>query len=152
MQPQLCFLATALGHVACRHRFQVMFTLADEMLRTLRLDGALRIHGTGTEDYFNDGWYEVRGRLDSANAWPSHGFPVYEDSDGRKRTAAYRWHVPDSVPFEESIRVELEHGDQNSGGADYCQRASAGASTCPCRFAPHLHRRHDGNGPTGTTC
>lgn len=30
------FLATALGHVACRHRFQVMFTRADEMLRTLR--------------------------------------------------------------------------------------------------------------------
>ena len=30
------FLATALGHVACRHRYQVMFTRADEMLRSLR--------------------------------------------------------------------------------------------------------------------
>jgi DNA replication protein DnaC len=30
------FLATALGHIACRHRYQVMFTRADEMLRTLR--------------------------------------------------------------------------------------------------------------------
>ena len=30
------FLATALGHVACRHRYQVIFTRADDMLRTLR--------------------------------------------------------------------------------------------------------------------
>lgn len=30
------FLATALGHIACRHRYQVMFTRADDMLRTLR--------------------------------------------------------------------------------------------------------------------
>jgi DNA replication protein DnaC len=30
------FLATAIGHVACRHRFQVHFTRADEMLRRLR--------------------------------------------------------------------------------------------------------------------
>jgi len=30
------FLATALGHIACRHRYQVTFTRADEMLRALR--------------------------------------------------------------------------------------------------------------------
>lgn len=30
------FLATAIGHVACRHRYQVHFTRADEMLRKLR--------------------------------------------------------------------------------------------------------------------
>jgi DNA replication protein DnaC len=30
------FLATAIGHVACRHRYQVHFTRADEMLRRLR--------------------------------------------------------------------------------------------------------------------
>ena len=30
------FLATALGHIACRHRFHVRFTRADDMLRTLR--------------------------------------------------------------------------------------------------------------------
>ena len=30
------FLANALGHIACRHRFQVLFTRADEMLRKLR--------------------------------------------------------------------------------------------------------------------
>jgi len=30
------FLATALGHIACRQRFQVKFTRADDMLRTLK--------------------------------------------------------------------------------------------------------------------
>lgn len=30
------FLATALGHTACRHRFQVMLTRADDMLRRLK--------------------------------------------------------------------------------------------------------------------
>lgn len=30
------FLANALGHIACRHRFQVMLTRADEMLRRLK--------------------------------------------------------------------------------------------------------------------
>jgi DNA replication protein DnaC len=30
------FLATALGHIACRHRYQVLFSRADDMLRRLR--------------------------------------------------------------------------------------------------------------------
>jgi DNA replication protein DnaC len=30
------FLATALGHIACRHRFQVLLTRADDMLRRLK--------------------------------------------------------------------------------------------------------------------
>jgi DNA replication protein DnaC len=30
------FLASALGHIACRHRYQVLFIRADEMLRKLR--------------------------------------------------------------------------------------------------------------------
>lgn len=30
------FLANALGHIACRHRYRVMFTRADEMLRKLK--------------------------------------------------------------------------------------------------------------------
>jgi DNA replication protein DnaC len=30
------FLATALGHIACRHRYQVLFSRADDMLRRLK--------------------------------------------------------------------------------------------------------------------
>jgi DNA replication protein DnaC len=30
------FIASALGHLACRHRYQVLFTRADDMLRRLR--------------------------------------------------------------------------------------------------------------------
>ena len=31
-----------------------------------KVDGRLAIHGTGTEDYFNCGWYALQGRLDRA--------------------------------------------------------------------------------------
>ena len=34
-------------------------------------------HGTGTEDYFNCGWYAVKGRLNQPGALPVHGFPVF---------------------------------------------------------------------------
>jgi len=30
------FVASALGHIACRHGYRVRFTRADDMLRTLR--------------------------------------------------------------------------------------------------------------------
>ena len=42
-----------------------------------RIDGRLAIHGTGSEDYFNCGWYALPGRLDRPACYPSHGFPVY---------------------------------------------------------------------------
>jgi hypothetical protein len=83
------------------------------------LDGALRIHGTGTEDYFNGGWYAVENRLDHPGAFPTHGFPDYGATDGQMRAAAYRWHVADPVPFSTSIKAEIERGDQNRAMADY---------------------------------
>ena len=36
----------------------------------------------------------------------------------RGRVAAYRWHLPDPVRFQDSIRVELEHGHGNEVLAD----------------------------------
>ena len=38
------------------------------------IDGELVIHGTGSEDYFNCGWYAVENRLNKAGALPLHGF------------------------------------------------------------------------------
>ena len=46
------------------------------------IDGSLAIHGTGTEDYFNCGWYALEGRLDRPARYPLHGFPVYRNRDG----------------------------------------------------------------------
>jgi len=77
------------------------------------VDGEFRGQGTGTEDYFNGGWYFQHGEFEA----PFHGVVVRDEQRGR--IAAYRWHVLDPVPFRDSIRVELEHGHGNLEVADY---------------------------------
>ena len=85
-----------------------------------RVDGKLAIHGTGSEDYFNCGWYALKGRLDGPAAYPSHGFPIYRSpEEGVWRAAAFRWHVADPVPFARSIEAGIEHGGDNKFEADY---------------------------------
>ena len=71
------------------------------------------IRGTGTEDYFNSGWYFNHGEF----AAPYHGLILKDDSLGR--IAAYRFHVLDAIPFRKSIRALIEHGDRNREIADY---------------------------------
>ena len=65
------------------------------------------IHGTGTEDYFNCGWYYNSGPV----AAPFHGLTAKPDYESR--TSQYRMHVPDCVPFTRSLKVEIEHGEAN---------------------------------------
>ncbi len=83
------------------------------------IDGELRIHGTGTEDYFNCGWYALDGRLNGPDARPSHGFPVYGLADNTMRAAAFRWHYSDVVPFDRSMDFVIEHGEANRHVANY---------------------------------
>lgn len=61
------------------------------------------IRGTGTEDYFNDAWGL---RLIS---YPYYGVTVDEQLVPLARTSAYRWHVPDPIVFQKSLRFEIEH-------------------------------------------
>ncbi len=81
------------------------------------VDGEVRGQGTGTEDYFNGGWYFEAGPFSG----PYHGLILKDDSLGR--IAAYRWHLPDPIPFRRSIRVDLEHGHDNQEVADYATTA-----------------------------
>jgi hypothetical protein len=69
------------------------------------IDGAAipQLCGTGTEDYFNDAW----GFREFTT--PFFGVPLYEGVLSGDRVTAYRWHLPDPVPFEKSLRVEMEH-------------------------------------------
>ena len=82
-------------------------------------DGELRIHGTGTEDSFNCGWYAVPGRLDRPGTTPIAGFPVYRKEVNRDVTAAFRWYLTDPVSYDKSIEAKLEHGGVNDVNADY---------------------------------
>ncbi len=84
------------------------------------VDGRLAIHGTGTEDYFNCGWYALQGRLDGPATYAVHGFPVYRNRGGGTwQAAAYRWHLSDPVPFTRTIEAGIEHGGDNTVPANY---------------------------------
>lgn len=74
------------------------------------VDGSLTpsLYGTGTEDYYNAGWYFAQGIFTR----PVHGQPFYIDAATDSDTC-YRFHLSDFVPFTRSIRVGIEHGPVN---------------------------------------
>ena len=61
------------------------------------------IEGTGSEDYFNDAWGL------HVNDAPFYGCTVAEGTGLGSRMTAYRWHLVDPVPFQKSLKVEIEH-------------------------------------------
>jgi hypothetical protein len=69
------------------------------------IDGAEEpsLRGTGTEDYFCDGW----GFREQSG--PYYGTPLWEGFSTGDRGTAYRFHIPDPIPFRESLRLEIEH-------------------------------------------
>ena len=64
-------------------------------------------NGTGTEDYFNSGWYFSGG----LNAMALNGDIVRSDQE--KRVSAYRMQIPDYVSFDKELKVRIEHGGMN---------------------------------------
>ncbi|HOK10402.1 MAG TPA: DUF2961 domain-containing protein [Candidatus Hydrogenedens sp.] len=69
------------------------------------IDGAEtpQLKGTGTEDYFNDAWGFREFYA------PYYGVPMYEGVFAGDRVSIYRWHIPDPVHFEKSLKVVIEH-------------------------------------------
>jgi len=61
------------------------------------------LRGTGTEDYFCDGWGFRQ------QDGPFYGAPLWEGTDTGDRCSVYRWHLPDPVTFKKLLRVEIEH-------------------------------------------
>ncbi len=72
------------------------------------IDGNYRIHGTGSEDYFNGGWYAMMDRWDDKMSLPLHGALDY--SLPFCRTGAYRLYITDKLSFERSFYMSIEHG------------------------------------------
>ena len=62
------------------------------------------IWGTGTEDYFLSAW-----GLKNGVTTPFFGTVFFDHSGLGGRTSCYRWHIPDPIVFEKSIRVTIEH-------------------------------------------
>ncbi|MBN1272701.1 MAG: DUF2961 domain-containing protein [Candidatus Aminicenantes bacterium] len=66
------------------------------------------LHGTGSEDYFSDAW----GMREDENLF--YGCPLQEtDFKTGAKASVYRFHIPDPIPFKQSIRVTIEHGHNN---------------------------------------
>lgn len=82
------------------------------------------ILGTGTEDYFNMAWgvrrvYQAPYFGASYVAW-NKGEPEMLEFG---RFSVYRWHLPDPIPFQDSIRVSIEHGHDNDAANQYASVA-----------------------------
>jgi len=76
------------------------------------LDGTHLLHGTGSEDYFNGGWYaQPNGWVERKGA-PLHGCLDY--SLPFSRTGGYRFYMLDKLPFQQSIYHSIEHGPVNN--------------------------------------
>ncbi|HTQ12170.1 MAG TPA: glycoside hydrolase family 172 protein, partial [Fimbriimonadaceae bacterium] len=82
------------------------------------IDGQMAIHGTGSEDFFNGGWYDVPDRWDRAFSRGLSGCLAYEKPMGR--SGGFRFFLGDAYSFDKSIVQTIEHApERNQGIADY---------------------------------
>ncbi|TDO46304.1 DUF2961 family protein [Kribbella sp. VKM Ac-2527] len=76
------------------------------------------IHGTGTEDYYESGWYFNRGTYST----PFHGNSGHEVQAGFctvECDSAWRLHITDSIEYQNQLGFGIEHGQQNDHAAVY---------------------------------
>ena len=83
------------------------------------IDSEMRIHGTGSEDYFNGGWYAVMDRWNHRLSLPIHGSLEYDLATSR--TGGYRFYLTDKLNFDKSFHLTIEHQpeSQRNVKADY---------------------------------
>jgi len=94
------------------------------------VDGGMRIHGTGSEDYFNGGSYAVLDRWDKLYCRPIHGCLGF--SVPMARTGGYRFYLSDKLSFGEEFYTGIEHGEVgNTEPVDYTSVAFFYSDTPP---------------------
>jgi hypothetical protein len=71
------------------------------------IDGKMKFHGTGSEDYFNGGYYAVMDKWDRGMSLPIHGSLAYDLMTSR--TGGYRFYLSDKLNFNDSFRLTIEH-------------------------------------------
>ncbi|GHE68610.1 hypothetical protein GCM10014715_22910 [Streptomyces spiralis] len=83
-----------------------------------------QLHGTGTEDFYQSGWYFNRETYTQPfNGNPTHLGASTGCAADRDCTGAYRLQIHDAVPFTRSIAYSIEHGPVNDKQADYSSTA-----------------------------
>jgi len=104
------------------------------------VDGKMVIHGIGSEDYFNGGWYALLDRWDSKFSLPIHGALDY--SAIYSRTGGYRFYLADKISFDNSIFQSIEHGpEHNNVAAQYASLALFYADRAPANCLQPTNER-----------
>ncbi len=99
------------------------------------VDGSFRIHGTGSEDYFNGGWYALPDKWDNKFSLPVSGCLDYNLP--YCRTGGYRLYFADKISFEKSIYQSIEHGPEgNKIPVSYTSLSFYYCSTAPAFIQP----------------
>ncbi|MEP7233248.1 MAG: glycoside hydrolase family 172 protein [Ginsengibacter sp.] len=97
------------------------------------VDNKFLIHGTGSEDYFNGGWYAFPDRWSQRMSLPLHGALDY--SLPFCRTGGYRFYLGDKISFEKDIFQSIEHGPVNNNiPVNYTSLAFYYCNTTPQTF------------------
>jgi hypothetical protein len=122
------------GHVVgvvlttgCGERGACLFAPTDEFDgahlegdERISVDGSRypQLHGTGTEDFFNGGFYFAHGPF----TLPTHGNPAFAAVSSRRPgfglRSMYRLLLGDAIPFANHILLAIEHGPTNDVPAD----------------------------------
>jgi hypothetical protein len=76
------------------------------------IDGNETVHGTGSEDSFNGGFYGLPGRWDHRASLPFSGCLGYDREISR--TGGYRIFVGDAYTFNHSIQYTIEHSAEGN--------------------------------------
>ncbi|MET7276931.1 DUF2961 domain-containing protein [Kribbella sp. NPDC005582] len=84
------------------------------------IDGAIspQQHGTGTEDFYEGGWYFAGGTF-SAAFTGNTAHEVQGSGCARECDAVYRLLLTESISYDSALRFGIEHGQQNDCIADY---------------------------------
>ena len=94
------------------------------------IDGERVIHGTGSEDFFNGGWYDVPDRWEKRLSFPLSGCLGYAKPLGR--TGGYRLFLGDAYVYRQNLQQTIEHsGEKNNIPTDYCSVAYLYSETPP---------------------
>ncbi|MCP4760794.1 MAG: DUF2961 domain-containing protein [archaeon] len=89
----------------------------DEMI-FIDEDPQLTIYGTGTEDYFSTAFCPS-----TEFSTPFYGITLGGGKEHSGKISYYRYHIPDPIYFEKSIKVTIEHGHANRRYDDYSSTA-----------------------------
>ena len=99
------------------------------------------INGTGTEDYFCGSYnFDVNGRYhEFSTAYTGLHQVIRPDGlyNSQQRFGMYRWHIPDPIRFEKSLRVTIQDLGWRTNGRYLIQQSDISSTVFWYQAEPH---------------